>query len=346
VFKYFVRWLRNQKTTQYFEDHPAARDVIVTAVQEVTRRKPLPTPAPTPYNSNTPGEQAPTLLPSQYIGQGEPGRDYQAPTPLASRHIAREREFDCDDLADQHKSVSGGHHDESSPATQQKLEQGSRPSKHAYVEVADDSESEQSGGSQHSANLDGWPLADHGGDLHDQDVRPNSQSSEQTAKFLIQSESDTSQYPSRKRKQNFERGRNSKRPHTRAAGATEIELRRRSLDCSRPLELRLGTDQDETHDQQPEVLEASKNGQLSIAAATSPIPPQTVVRSQRPSPGTPGVDLSDGNSDKCSNLSAALRAKLGRIADPATLATLWEYLHYQRNPPDSADDGVDALHSF
>ena len=79
--------------------------------------------------------------------------------PLASQHVAQEGEFDCDDPANQHKNLSGGYHDESSPAAQQELDQGSRLPKYAYIEVADDSESERSGRSQHLANLDGWPPA-------------------------------------------------------------------------------------------------------------------------------------------------------------------------------------------
>jgi hypothetical protein len=116
MFKYVVRWLRNQETTRYFEDHPAARDTIVSVVQEVTRPKPLPTPAPTPCNSNAPGEQASTLLPSLHIAQEEPGRDEQVPPPLVSQYVGHEGEFDYDDPADQHESVSGVHHDESSSA--------------------------------------------------------------------------------------------------------------------------------------------------------------------------------------------------------------------------------------
>jgi hypothetical protein len=75
------------------------------------------------------------------------------PSPLSKREPAP---ASSDDPADQHESVSGGHHDEGSLAAQQELEQGSRPSKHTYVEVADDCGSEQSSGSQHSANPDGW----------------------------------------------------------------------------------------------------------------------------------------------------------------------------------------------
>ena len=148
----------------------------MTAVQEVTRSKPLPTPAPTPCNSNTPSEQAPTLLPSQHITREEPGCYDRADTPLASQHVTREGEFDCEDPVNRH-NVSGGYYDESSLADQQGLEQGSRRSQYTYIEVADDSESEQSDSSQHSASLDGQHSADHGDDLHDQDARPNGQSS-------------------------------------------------------------------------------------------------------------------------------------------------------------------------
>jgi hypothetical protein len=231
--------------------------------------------------------------------------------------VAREGESDYDDPANQHESVSGGHHDESSSAAQQEHEQGSGPSKHAYVEV-DNCESEQSSGSQHSSRPDGWPPADHGDDVHDQDGHPNSQSSEQAAT----SESDASEYPSRKRKHHFERGRDSKRPHIDAADATEVDLRRKSLEYSRAVELRLGTDQDERHDHQSEFSEAGRDG--------------------RPSPGTPDVGLSVGGGDKFSKLSTPLRAKLGRIADAVTLATVRDYLRYQRTPRSSADDPNDA----
>jgi len=311
----------------------------VTVVQEVTQPKPLLTPAPTPCNSNTPSKQAPTLLSSQYIAQEEPSYDDQAPTPLASQHVTQEGEFGCKDSAIQYKNVSGGHHYRSSQAAQQELEQGSRASKYTYVEVVDDSESEESSGSQHSANLDGWPPADHG---DDQDACPNNQSSSEQTATLIQYESDTSQYPSRKRKHNFERGRDSKRPYIKAADATEVEVGSRSLEFSESLELQLETDQDRRHDQQPEISETGKDARLSIAAATAPTPPQTVVRSRRSSPVPPGVNLSNGGSDRFTKLSVALRAKLGRIADTVTLATVWDYLNYKRTPLSSTDDCADA----
>lgn len=37
-----------------------------------------------------------------------------------------------------------------------------------------------------------------------------------------------------------------------------------------------------------------------------------------------------------------MRAKLGRIADTATLATVWDYLNYKRTPLSSADDCVES----
>ena len=122
-----------------------------------------------------------------------------------------------------------------------------------------------------------------------------------------------------------------------AADATKVKLESGSLELSESVELQLETNQDRRHDQQPGISETSKDGRLSIAAATPPT--QTVFRSQRPSPVTPGVDLSSNReSNKFTQLSAALRAKLGRIADSAILATLWDYLNYKRIPFSSVDD--------
>jgi hypothetical protein len=94
----------------------------MSVVQEVIRPKPLPTPASTPCNPNTPGKQAPTLLPSQYITQEEPSRNNQVPPPLVSQYIVYKEDFDYDNSTDQYESISEGHHDESSPTTQQELE--------------------------------------------------------------------------------------------------------------------------------------------------------------------------------------------------------------------------------
>jgi hypothetical protein len=124
----------------------------------------------------------------------------------------------------------------------------------------------------------------------------------------VQYESDTLEYPSRKRKHYFEREGDSKRPYTEAINATESELGSRNLEYSRALELRLRTDQDERHGQQSKILEASKDG--------------------RPSPRTPDVSLSVEGGNEFSMLSTPLRAKLERIADAVTLATVRGYLKY------------------
>ncbi|KAF8864031.1 hypothetical protein BDZ45DRAFT_685588 [Acephala macrosclerotiorum] len=68
---------------------------------------------------------------------------------------------------------------------------------------ADDSRSEQSGTSQHSPSLDDWSPNNHGDNFYNQDAYPNGQSN-------------TSQYPSRKRKYSSEYRRDLKRPHFEA----------------------------------------------------------------------------------------------------------------------------------
>jgi hypothetical protein len=139
----------------------------------------------------------------------------------------------------------------------------------------------------------------------------------------VQYESDTSEYLSRKRKHHFEHGGDSKRPYTEAADTIEGELRSRNLEYSRALELRLGIGQDERHGQQSKISEAGRDG--------------------RPSPGTPDVGLSVRGGDEFSMLSTPLCAKLERIVDAVTLATVRDYLRYQRTPRPLADDSDDAL---
>jgi hypothetical protein len=247
AFNCVVRWLRNKNTARYFEDHPAARDAIATVVQEVIRRKPLPTPASTPCNTDTPSEQAPTPLLSQHIAQEEElDPDDAAPTPLPSNRNTQEEVPDPDDQADQHDNLFVDIHDHSSPAVQQGLGKGGRPPNHTYIENIDDSEPEQTGDG--SANLDVCPLTDESDDLRDQDARPDGQVSGQTA-ALLKYQSDTTQNKPRKRQHNFEGSRDSKRIHIEAADATEVELESRSLQCSRPFEHRPGPNQNKRHDQ-------------------------------------------------------------------------------------------------
>jgi hypothetical protein len=143
----------------------------------------------------------------------------------------------------------------------------------------------------------------------------------------------TTRYQTRKRKHNFEGSRGSERTHVEPADATEAELGGRSLKCSGPVERRPVPGECGRCNQQPEILEAGQDDQLSIAT-TPPAPSQTVARSRRPSPEPPG---------KLHLVSAALRTKLDRIADTVTLATLWDYLKHQQTPLYSADDCANAL---
>lgn len=305
MVKFFVRWLRYKTTTRYFEDNPAVRDAIVTAAQEGNQPKPLPTPAPTPCDSNSLGEQPPTTLASRHVTQEKVNCDDQTPTPLASQHVAREAEFDDADPAKQHKGDSGKHYDKDLPAAQQELEQRSRLSKYTYVKAAYVSESEQSGGSQYSASLNGQSpadpdndLRDHDDDFHDQDVRPNDRPLGQMAMSLTQNEPDTSQSRSRKRKYDFGPERELKRPNIEAADTTKVDLRS--------------------------------------------APGRTVARSRRSSSIPRGIDLSSRGSDKFTKLSVHLRSKLRSTADAATLKSIRKYLKYKQNPPSAVEDCADA----
>jgi hypothetical protein len=80
------------------EDHPATRDAIVVAVQEVIHSKLLQTPASTPCNAETPDEAA--------------------SAPLAFEYITQEEELGPDDHVGQHKNKNPfvDPYNESSPA--------------------------------------------------------------------------------------------------------------------------------------------------------------------------------------------------------------------------------------
>ena len=67
-----------------------------------------------------------------------------------------------------------------------------------------------------------------------------------------------------------------------------------------------------------------------ISAATPQTPPQTVVTSRHSSLTPPDADLPNEISDKYTRLSIGLRAKLGKVTDTVTLATVGDYLKYKR----------------
>jgi hypothetical protein len=122
----------------------------VTVVQEVTRSNALSSNS-TSCNPNNPGEQAPLLLLSLATTQEEPGCDDRSVISLPYKHVAREDEFNCDSPTDQKY----------------------RTSSYASEEDADNSGSEQIGGSQNSADVESRPPADHCDDVHDQDPCSN-----------------------------------------------------------------------------------------------------------------------------------------------------------------------------
>jgi uncharacterized membrane-anchored protein YhcB (DUF1043 family) len=156
--------LRNSYVTKYIEDHPAAYDEVVTAVQKIPRPKSLPTPASTPCYTGSLSEQTSTSLPSQ--------------------HITQEEELDSDDQTDQYENLFESH-DHNSPAVRQELNHKSRRLYQVYAENGDDSEPEQTtSDSQRSANLGVWPPTDHNDDIYDRDACQESQLSGQTATSL------------------------------------------------------------------------------------------------------------------------------------------------------------------
>lgn len=255
--------------------------------------------------------------------------------------IEQEEEFRCSDPATQQKNVSRGRYNRSLQAIQPEL--GRQASKYRSAEVANNFQGEQSSGTQHLANIDGWPPADHDDELPDQATCPNDQSSPKTA-TLIQYESSTLRYPSRKRKHDLEREGDIKRPYIRAADATKVEVEggKRSFRCSATLTHQLETDQKGRYNQQPGISEVGKDRRLSIIVSALSSPLQTAVRSRYPSSIPCRVDLSNGGNDRFTKLHAILRAKLERIADTVTVATLWDYLKYKRNLLFFIDDCANA----
>lgn len=129
AFKCVVRWLRNEQTTRYFADHPAARETIVNTIQEVTRSKALLTPAATPCNSHLPDEQASILLSLPNTTRESSAHDSTPSSPIVSQHIRRQK--------------NRGSTDE------------------------DDAEDEQDNGPQCCALLDNLALPDHHNDVQD-----------------------------------------------------------------------------------------------------------------------------------------------------------------------------------
>ena len=312
--KSVVRWLRNENTTRYFEQHPVARDAIAVAVREVTHSTALATPTSTPYNPHTPIDQALTHLSPPYIAHEESDPVDQTSTLLLPLHIAQAERGDSNDSTDLHKLSP----DQISPAAQQELESGSHPPDYSSIEHGDKLDSEHAtSDSQHSAGLEVSTPA-------------------------------TRDKP-RKRKHNFEGCGKFKEARIEVTGTTDTELGEKGLQCFKQITSRPVPIRDEQFGQRPEMFEGAQNTQLSIAV-TPPTLPEAAVTSRHssepPSATESATKLAEGESDRFVELPADLRAKLHTIGDESTLATIMDYAEYTANPPPSADYCADTLEEY
>ncbi|RFU23677.1 hypothetical protein B7463_g12662, partial [Scytalidium lignicola] len=143
----------NHLTARFFEEHPEARDVIATAVRDGAHPRPLVTPVPTPYNTNTTIEEAAILLPSQDITYEDPGPRWQVADFSISQHVAQDAVDYCNQT-DYHKDHSGEIYDQSILAAPQELGGDVCVSSSALIQDTNNVESQQAGGSyQHLSNL-------------------------------------------------------------------------------------------------------------------------------------------------------------------------------------------------
>ncbi|RFU23676.1 hypothetical protein B7463_g12661, partial [Scytalidium lignicola] len=144
-----------------------------------------------------------------------------------------------------------------------------------------------------------------------------------------------------------------KRTNIKAADTAEVDLEKRRYTCFKSHEFWIRSDQN------GQLSEAMSTPPAAVAAAAaaspSPSPSPSPSSSQSPSlslslspPPTAGkagspkspiaLDEPEQGKNRFMKLSAALREKLDRIADTATLATVRDYLHYQETLFNSADD--------
>ncbi|KFZ02686.1 hypothetical protein V500_00024, partial [Pseudogymnoascus sp. VKM F-4518 (FW-2643)] len=251
--KSVVRWLRNENTTRYFEKHPVARDAIVKAVREVTHSTALATPISTPYNPRTSIDQPLTSLSSPSIAYEESDPGDQTSTLLLPLDNAQTERVDLNDSTDLRK-LSLEASDQTSPAAQQELDNGSQPQCCSSIEQGDTLDSEHAtSDSQHSASLEASTPAEHN-DASDNDAHPNGLPSTQTPTPLVQYRSNTARRESRKRKHNSE-----------DYNTTDAELGDKSLEGSKQITSQPVPIRDEQFGQHPVMLEGVQDTQPSIA---------------------------------------------------------------------------------
>jgi hypothetical protein len=145
----------DKEKTRYLENNPVACDEIVRAAQGGTHPRPLPTPAPIPHNSDTPGIEAPTYLPPQYA--------IQEKLEFGTSPCIRQR--NGGDLAGAHHGLSGASHGQSS-TTQQGHKDGKQISNETCV---NDSRFEKV--MSKSQDFEAKPTPEHGIDVGDEYAR-------------------------------------------------------------------------------------------------------------------------------------------------------------------------------
>ena len=314
------------------------------AVREVTHSTALATPTSTPYNPHTSIDQALTHLSPPYIAHEKSDPGDQTSTLLLPLHIAQAERGDFNDSTDLHK-LSGEAPDQTSPAAQQELENGSHPPYCSSIEHGDKLDSEHAtSDSQHSASLEVSTPAEHN-NISDNDAHPNGLPFTQTPTSLVQYRSNTARDQFRKRKHNFEGCGKFKQARIGVTDTTDAELGDKSLECSKQITSQPVPIRDEQFGQHPEMLEGAQDTQLSIAV-TPPALPEAAVTSRHSSEPPSATELPEGESDRFTELPADLRAKLHMIGDESTLATIMDYVKYTANPPPSADYCADTLEEY
>ncbi|ELR08503.1 hypothetical protein GMDG_00567, partial [Pseudogymnoascus destructans 20631-21] len=298
--KSVVRWLRNENTTRYFEKHPVARDAIVTAVREVTHSTALATPISTPYNPRTSIDQPLTSLSSPSIAYEESDPGDQTSTLLLPLDNAQTERVDLNGSTDPRK-LSLEASDQTSPAAQQELDNGSQPQCCSSIKQGDTLDSEHgTSDSQHSASLGASTPAEHN-DVSDNDAHPNGLPSTQTPTSLVQYRSNTARRKSRKRKHNSE-----------DYNTTDAELGDKSLEGSKQITSQPVPIRDEQFGQHPEMLEGVQDTQPSIAV-TRATPASTPYNTDIPGEPAPARDVEDssGDSQHAANLDDLLPSSDG-----------------------------------
>jgi hypothetical protein len=176
------------------------------------------------------------------------------------------------------------------------------------------------------------PRGDRDDGLGSQDTCQKEGCARPFAPSSVQHQSGITQRLSRKRKNDYNNGRRTKRLQIGAGDSGEAVLGDRGRLPSQPVDLQSGSDQDHSdsqhtegrdadHDEsgQSDVEHVGQDGRPSLTAVTPPAPPQTIVRRGSSLGASDPLELPEGRGDEYAELPADLRAKLRRIADTRTL---------------------------